>query len=655
MRPSLNLSRWLAALAVAAGFGAATPAAAIAPAGLENSVCLECHENTRPKIKVAGDEDGDRVLQHLDINRIAQGVHATLDCVACHRNIVDAQKDHAKDAKVPDPDCVACHRKMWDDVKAFPQGKERLGTVYKNIEAWEASFHARPDTDNPDRPKAVCRECHATHDFAVPKKGVSDRKHWSLTVPETCGPVCHEEQYEDWSHSIHGKRILEDADTKSAVCSDCHTAHSVVGGSSDTHKLRVVEACGECHKEQLATYRRTYHGQVNKLGYTYTAKCYDCHNNHEILKKDDPEARTHIDNRLKTCEKCHSGKKEGIPKAAEGWLTFHPHANPNNFAKFPAMWIADKFMKGLLILVFGFFWLHCGLWFFRELKDRRDGKAEPMVNLEGLKLNAYFRRFTPAWRAAHLLAALTVITLILTGTTVLYAGSPWSPMIAELVGGPKVLGLIHRTAAAVLVSLFVIHVLTLLITVARDKSFRWTGPDSLVPNRKDFADCAAMFRWFFGKGPRPQFDRWTYYEKFDYWAMFFGIIAAAITGAIMAFPTFIATYLPGYVFNLSLLIHGHEAVLATVFLFTVHIFNTRFRPNKTDTDGTMSNGLVSLDDFRRNHPEHYQRLIASGELAKHLVEPPSNVVKLKARLVNFILMMVALLILVIVTTGFFTA
>jgi cytochrome b subunit of formate dehydrogenase len=228
-------------------------------------------------------------------------------------------------------------------------------------------------------------------------------------------------------------------------------------------------------------------------------------------------------------------------------------------------------------------------------------------------------------------------------------------MIAELVGGTRVLGLIHRTAATVLVCVFLIHVISLLITVVRNKNFRWTGPDSLLPNRKDFADCAAMFRWFFGKGPRPQFDRWPYYEKFDYWAMFFGIIAAAATGAIMAFPTFIATYLPGYVFNLSLLIHGHEAVLATVFLFTVHIFNTRFRPNKTDTDGTMSNGLVSLDDFRRNHPEHYQRLIASGELAKHLVEPPSNVVKLKARLVNFTLMMLALLILVIVTTGFFTA
>lgn len=29
-----------------------------------------------------------------------------------------------------------------------------------------------------------------------------------------------------------------------------------------------------------------------------------------------------------------------------------------------------------------------------------------------------------------------------------------------------------------------------------------------------------MFKWFVGKGPRPIFERWTYYEKFDYWAVF---------------------------------------------------------------------------------------------------------------------------------------
>ncbi|NJD26171.1 MAG: cytochrome C [Betaproteobacteria bacterium] len=648
-----SLARWLAAAALAVGV--VLPASALVPFGLENAICLECHESTREKIKVAGEDGEKRVLQHLDINRIAQGIHAKMDCVTCHTNIVDAKENHSKAPNVPDPDCLTCHRKLWDEVKAFPQGKERLGTVYKNIQLWEASFHARPDTDNPERVKAYCRECHATHDFAVPKQGVTARKHWSLTVPETCGPTCHEEQYEEWSHSVHGKLILEEADTKSAVCSDCHTSHAVVGGSSDAHKLRVVEACGSCHKEQLASYRKTYHGQVNKLGYTYTAKCFDCHNNHEILKKDDPEARTHVDNRLKACEKCHSGKKEGIPKAAEGWLTFHPHANTNNFAKFPGMWIADKVMKGLLIFVFAFFGLHSALWFFRELKDRRDGKAEPMVNLEGLQLNAYFRRFTPAWRALHAVAVLAVITLILTGSTVLYAGSPLAPVIAELVGGPRVLGLIHRTAAAVLLTLFVIHAVTLLVKVKRDKTFSWSGPDSLLPNRKDFADCAAMFRWFLGKGERPRFDRWTYYEKFDYWAMVIGIIAAATTGLIMAFPTFIATYLPGSIFNVSLLIHGHEAVLAAVFLFTVHVFNTRFRPNRTDTDGTMSSGLVSLDDFRRNHPAHYQRLIASGELANHLAPPPTNVSKLKARMVNFVLLTLALIILAIIGTGVFTA
>ena len=79
---------------------------------------------------------------------------------------------------------------------------------------------------------------------------------------------------------------MEKHNPKAAVCTDCHTTHDIAKTSDDATKLLIVENCGGCHKENLESYRDTYHGQVGKLGYAYTAKCFDCHGSHGILKVD---------------------------------------------------------------------------------------------------------------------------------------------------------------------------------------------------------------------------------------------------------------------------------------------------------------------------------------------------------------------------------
>jgi hypothetical protein len=38
-----------------------------------------------------------------------------------------------------------------------------------------------------------------------------------------------------------------------------------------------MRTCGKCHADVADSYFETYHGKVAKLGYTKTAKCYDCH------------------------------------------------------------------------------------------------------------------------------------------------------------------------------------------------------------------------------------------------------------------------------------------------------------------------------------------------------------------------------------------
>ena len=46
----------------------------------------------------------------------------------------------------------------------------------------------------------------------------------------------------------------------------------------------------------------------------------------------------------------------------------------------------------------------------------------------------------------------------------------------------------------------------------------------MVPTRQDLRDAVQMFSYYLGFAKeRPQFGRFSYLEKFDYWAVFWGI------------------------------------------------------------------------------------------------------------------------------------
>ncbi len=241
----------------------------------------------------------------------------------------------------------------------------------------------------------------------------------------------------------------------------------------------------------------------------------------------------------------------------------------------------------------------------------------PHIRTEGLGQDEkrFFERFPIGWRIAHLVFALSTMTLVLTGMAALFSHTSWAPLVAKALGGALALGLIHRIAAALFAAIFFIHFIYVMQKLLRSKTFRWFGPDSLVPNWKDLDDMIGMFKWFLGKGPKPRFDRWTYFEKFDYWAVFWGVSIIGGSGLMLAIPHVVAQYLPGWVFNVATVIHGEEAFLAAVFLFTVHFFNNHFRPEKLPPpDIVMFTGTQSLEEFRREHPAQYQRLVDSGEL-----------------------------------------
>jgi cytochrome b subunit of formate dehydrogenase len=611
---------------------------------------------------VAKPDGKTKALHAIPPDKYGKSVHARMECVTCHTDIKDnAEKGnvHARDPAQPvkKVDCAGCHQELWDQTVKRERTAEqpRLGVVAKNIEAYNKSFHARPNADDKTKPNAACDNCHDTHTFNVPQKGTSEYNQWRLTISSMCG-TCHTDQLEAYQGSVHGQENAKNMLAQAAVCSDCHTAHAVSSTSGDPFKLLVSSNCGNCHKKELESYKETFHGSITTLGYSYTAKCYNCHGSHEIKRVSDPQSTVHADNRLKTCATCHNAKK-GLADAPKGFASFQPHGNPHDFSRYPQIWVAFQMMTGLLVGTFAFFWLHTALWFYREYKERKARGGHEHIRVDEVPAalrQKHVQRFSPVWRIAHLVFALSLMTLTLTGMPLFYPDVAWAPAIMQLLGGPKVAGIIHRTAAVIFAGVFFWHLIYIVIRVARNwRTFELFGPNSLVPNLQDLKDIINMFKWFFGMGPRPVFDRWTYWEKFDYWAPFWGVTIIGVSGLVMWLPGFFGQYLPGWVFNVAAIFHGEEAFLAVVFLFTVHFFNNHFRPDKFPVDVVMFTGTFPLDEYKKEHTVEYKRLVETGELEKRLVEPPSALKVKLSKALGFTLIAIGLTLLTLVGIGFF--
>lgn len=611
---------------------------------LTNETCLGCHgqQGFAPAHKP---ESGSPPPILTD--RFLGSVHGQQNCVECHTNIVAIPHEKV----VVKVSCVNCHRERLDaaqdDSKKAAEIAKLTGVV-QMIDRHLKSIHAQPSKADQSRTNATCYNCHEAH--YIYRKDSPNRNWWRLNLPYACGS-CHTKQLEDYKTSVHGQEALINGNSKAAICSDCHTTHDVQDTSLDATRIRITQNCGGCHAENLKSYLGTYHGQVNKLGFAYTAKCFDCHGSHSIKRVADPASSVHLDNRLQTCQKCHSD-------ATAGFVTFQPHANDHDFARYPQTWLASKFMLALLGGTFAFFWAHSALWFYRELRDHQQGKSRPHVRVEAVGSTGgepvvYYQRWPAIWRIAHLTFAICVIMLLLTGMTLFYADSIWSPGISRMFGGPQVTGLVHRFFATGFVAIFFWHLAYVAFRIGRNwKTFRWFGPDSLIPSWSDLKDAIAMFKWFFGYAPKPQLDRWTYWEKFDYWAPFWGVTIIGVSGAMLWFKGLTATYLPGWVFNVAVIFHGEEAVLACGFLFTVHFFNNHWRPDKFPLDIVMFTGAMPLEEFKHEHLVEYNRLVANGELSKYLVDAPSRPLTLASKFLGFALMACGLLLLVMVMSGF---
>lgn len=233
-------------------------------------------------------------------------------------------------------------------------------------------------------------------------------------------------------------------------------------------------------------------------------------------------------------------------------------------------------------------------------------------------------RFSRLERVLHIVMIVSFISLALTGMTLKFSYTGWANLLSRMLGGYESAGYIHRIAAVFMFGIFFAHLYNVLLRKRKEAgSLRGLllGPDTMLPTKQDLREFVASIKWFLNLGPRPKYGRWTYWEKFDYFAVFWGVFIIGSTGLMLWFPEFFTQFMPGWFINVATIIHSDEALLAVGFIFTVHFFNTHLRPEKFPMDLVIFTGRVPLEEFKEERPREYEALKKSGELENMMADP----------------------------------
>ncbi len=628
---------------VSAQEDAATPSAQAASETktIPNERCLRCHDDPD-----AESDDG-RPLAVIAA-RFNAGAHKRRNCVDCHTDALTTKHPRNKLGNVGFEPCMQCHE---DEVGAFhesvharvrgdrpescqgchgelhwtPRSRDpnapmspvnqlkNCGQCHKDMmEGYLGSVHARALLVSGLNSAPACSDCHGNHD--IKRHSDPDSRTSHEKSPETCGS-CHEGILKVWADSTHGQMWKEGKD--GPLCTTCHEAHAIHDPTTLLAREDMPHECGTCHDDFLKSFHDSFHGKASSVGRKQAATCSDCHTPHRNLPASDPHSTVSPENLANTCGSagCHQGKVNA------SFLSFMPHSDPMDAEQNPWVHYIYLFMTLLLLGVFGFFGLHALLWLQRTLVGRLRGEFE--VHHQGS--GPYVRRFRAPQMWLHVSIILSFLLLGVTGLPLKFAAAPWAPGLMKALGGPEVAGWLHRFAAIVTFGYFAVHLGMLFHDIVFDKKkgYFW-GWRSMTPQLKDIQDLIANLKYFLYMGPRPALDRWSYWEKFDYLAVFWGVGMIGVSGLMLWFPDFFTQFLPGWALNAAYIIHSDEALLATGFIFLFHFFHTHLRPESFPMDTVIFTGSMPLERFKDERPLEYARMVKEGTLEAHFVPPPSK-------------------------------
>jgi cytochrome b subunit of formate dehydrogenase len=215
-------------------------------------------------------------------------------------------------------------------------------------------------------------------------------------------------------------------------------------------------------------------------------------------------------------------------------------------------------------------------------------------------------RFDIHQRLQHIGLALSFLLLVLTGFPLKFPNAGISQWWVAFWGGVEVTRTAHRVGAWAMVMVGVYHVLYLMFNVlVQHKAF----PVKMIPSLKDAKDFGHDLAYSLGlRRDRPQYDRYDWRQKFDYWAIFWGVPVMAGSGFILMFPVFVSRHLPGWLVPAALVAHSDEAMLALTWIFVVHMFFSHLAPGSFPANTSIFTGRVSKEKYQKEHPVEYARM-----------------------------------------------
>lgn len=574
---------------------------------LGKQACSDCHGKTHEIQRAANFAPQQCATCHEDaVHGYLLGVHATArkngdgqapTCLTCHgspHKILAATdpKSPVNHINIP-ATCATCHGQKL--VMARSGNSTQPSATY-----WE-SIHGRAVAGGSTK-AAVCTDCHGAHEIRRARDEKSSI--FKFNVPATCGQ-CHSTVKQEFMQSTHGQAIAR-GNSLAPVCTDCHGIHSIkshLDASSSVAAQNLSRTtCAHCHEGvrlsqefgieggRTTTYLASYHGLASRLGSQVVANCASCHGVHNILPSTDPRSTISRANLVHTCGQCHPGVTEKFALAK-----VHVDAPLSaDVGSVAVRWVRRLYL-GLIFAVIGGMLFHNFIVWRKKTILLRD--AHPRTVL----------RMTRTQRWQHFALVLSFCVLVVTGFALKYPDS-WLSMIPGM--GEKARGIVHRIAALVLVGSGAYHILYAAFTREGRKLIL-----DLLPEPKDATDVLGAMRYYLGfSAAKPQFKRFNYADKAEYWALIWGTFIMAGTGFMLWAKVSVGNLVPRWWLDVATAIHFYEAVLATLAIVVWHFYAVIFDPDTYPMNWAWWDGRVSLHHYREEHGLDSETLL-TAELA----------------------------------------
>jgi cytochrome b subunit of formate dehydrogenase len=574
--------------------------------------CNECHVDVetlphpdrlpRPQCKSCHQEEAEKVSRsrHAEVlQRSEPPAPYCWDCHGTHEILSQGEVNPLDKIRI----CASCHQTHSGQIEGVENGELLVRSYLDSVHGQDRGEPGSPSVG------ATCEDCHGHHEV-LPIKDPRSRVN-RRNISGTCGS-CHPEIHEEFEATVHADVAhRNDPSMRPAVCNNCHTTHVITHAGTPEFMRDLVGECGSCHENLYRTYQDTFHGQVQTLGGTRAARCSDCHGTHNIRRPEDPASTLSAANRPETCGRCHQEINSLSESARQNFVAFRPHADFRDKTKNTELfliWCVAIVVSIALLILWGLHWIG---WLKRTSKQKQhlsqDGTPIAML------------RFKPLQRWTHLAVMVCVSGLILTGLPLKFSREPLIADLTRHLVEVETLIFLHRLFAVFLGGIAVFHIVSLLTARRKSKQpliKRIWGPDSLMPTLADMHHFAGMLRWFVKKGERPDLERWSYREKFDYWATVATLGVLAASGMILWFPAFFAEFFSGYWFNVAYIVHGSAGLLAMGSILLIHLLNASLRRGRFPFNDAMFTGQISESELKSERAAQYARLTATGTLER---------------------------------------